>query len=136
MALMFLGRCLSGGSTDPVTGVYDLKLSGTLEPLDTYTLMLGQTAFHYEVRPGDSAEKVLDRLAYQINEASLDGSVSGIEASVENERLKITALDGVDRQIGGRQNARDPTDDLFSSVVVSDGVILGRRVTIRDNGAW
>ena len=32
-------------------------------------LMLGQTAFHYEVRPGDSAEKVLDRLAYQINEA-------------------------------------------------------------------
>ena len=40
-------------------GVYEVKLGGTLEPLDTYTLMLGQTAFHYEVRPGDSTDKVL-----------------------------------------------------------------------------
>ena len=79
--------------------------------------MIGQTAFHYEVRPGDSADKVLDRLAYQVNEAALDGSVSEIAATVQDGVLKITALDGVARQVAvGTRNASDPTDDLFSSV--------------------
>ena len=113
---------LSGGSTDPVPGVYEVSLGGTLEPLDTYTLMIGQTAFHYEVRPGDSADKVLDRLAYQVNEAALDGSVSEIAATVQDGVLKITALDGVARQVAvGTRNASDPTDDLFSSVESAEG---------------
>ena len=84
--------------------------------------MIGQTAFHYEVRPGDSADKVLDRLAYQVNEAALDGSVSEIAATVQDGVLKITALDGVARQVAvGTRNASDPTDDLFSSVESAEG---------------
>ena len=92
-----------------MAGLYEVTLGGTLEPLDTYTLMLGQTAFHYEVRPGDDTEKVFDQLAYQINEASLDGAISNIEASVKDNTLQITAVDGVARQIAvGTRNAVDP----------------------------
>ena len=89
---------LSGESTDPVTGVYDLTLGGTLEPQDIYTVVIDGTAFSYEVRPGDGVEQVFDRLAYHVNEATRVRN-SGIEASVRDGVLQFTALDGVDRQI-------------------------------------
>lgn len=118
---------LSGESTEPVPGVYDLTLGGTLEPQDIYTVVIDGSAFSYEVRPGDSVEQVLARLAYDVNEATRVGTLENLEASVQDGALQFTALDGVDRQISvGTSNSGDPVDDLFSSVVedVNSSVVI------------
>ena len=108
---------LLGESTEPVPGVYDLTLGGTLEAQDIYTVVIDGSAFSYEVRPGDSVEQVLGRLAYDVNEANRVGTLENLEASVQDGALQVTALDGVDRQISvGTSNSGDPVDDLFSSV--------------------
>ena len=113
-ASMSFKPVLSGESTEPVPGVYDLTLGGTLEPQDIYTVVVDGSAFSYEVRPGDSVEQVFTRLAYDVNEATRVGTLENLEASVQDGALQFTALDGVDRQISvGTSNSGDPVDDFF-----------------------
>ena len=108
---------LSGESTPPVPGVYDVTLGGTFEAADAYTVIVDGQSFDYTVRPGDDTDQVLSRLAYQINEANREGSLENLEASVVDGRLQLTALDGVARQISvGSANGDPTTDDLLSSV--------------------
>ena len=111
---------LSGKSTAPVPGVYDVSLGGTLEPTDTYTLTVDGASFSYEVRPGDTNDQVLGRLAYELNEANRVGGVQNLEASVVDGKLQVTALDGVARQIStGSTNGGEKADDLLSSVTTN-----------------
>jgi len=112
---------LSGETTAPVPGVYDVALGGTLEPTDVYTVIVDGASFSYEVRPGDSDTNVLDRFAYELNEANRVGALQNLEASVVDGKLKITATDGVARQISvGSTNGAPKTDDLFSAVTTDD----------------
>ena len=106
---------LSGASTEPVPGVYDITLGGTLEPTDSFTVVIDGQAFGHEVRPGDGVSQVLGRLAYQINEAGRVGQLSNLEAEVVDGALRVRALDGVARQVSaGSENGLEETDDLFS----------------------
>ena len=108
---------LSGESTPPVPGVYDVTLGGTLETSDAYTVLIDGQSFQYTVRPGDDTDQVLSRLAYEINESNRDGRVQNVEAAVIDGQLQITALDGVARQISvGSSNGGSTTDDLLPSV--------------------
>ena len=112
---------LSGRSTDPIPGVYDVNLSGTLEPNDTHTVVVDGFAVSYQVRPGDTDEQVLSRLAYSLNEANRVGDLQNLEASVVAGTLKITATDGVARTISiGSTNGDPAVDDLLSSVTIDD----------------
>ena len=112
---------LSGESTAPVPGVYDVSLSGTLEPTDTYTLIVDGASFSYDVRPGDTNDQVLSRLAYDLNEANRVGTLDNIQASVVDGKLQVTAEDGIARQIAvGSTNGGSTTDDLLSSVATDD----------------
>jgi flagellar hook-associated protein 3 FlgL len=112
---------LSGESTAPVPGVYDVTLGGTLEPKDTYTLIIDGESFSYEVRPGDDNDQVLGRLAYAVNESNRLGETHNLEAAVVDGKLQITAIDGVARQISvGSTNGGASTDDLLFTVATDE----------------
>ena len=108
---------LSGESTEPTPGTHQVRLTGTLEPGDIYTLSIDSNAFHYEVRPGDTAAEVLDNIAFQINESASQGTLESVAADRDGSNLIVSTLDGATRVVSGTtRNTSDAIDDLSVSL--------------------
>ena len=113
---------LSGEMTAPTSGIHKVELRGTLETGDIYSLSVDDQVFEHQVRPGDSATDVIDRIAFQINEASSSGLIDSVSAYRDGADLIIEALDGVARSVTiSTQNTDAAVDDLLVNVLpVSD----------------
>lgn len=134
---------LSGEFVEPRAGQYQLAISGNIEVGDQYTVLIDGQSFGYEVRPGDTQDRVLSRLAFAINESVLSGELQNIETEVSSEGISLIATDGVARTIAmGTKNASDGIDDLASEsaldpdsgkirLSLSGTMEPGDRVTVR-----
>jgi flagellar hook-associated protein 3 FlgL len=120
---------VSGNMLAPVPAVYQLKMSGTLEVGDLYSVEIDGYSLGYEVRPGDSVEQVMERIVFQINESVLSGELDQLSASVVDGTVQILTLDGTSRAISGSsRNASQPVDDLTGEVsgATDDGSFVGQ----------
>ena len=108
---------LSGESTEPTPGTHQVRLTGTLEPGDIYTLSIDSNAFHYEIRPGDTVAEVLDNIAFQINESASQGTLESVAADRDGSNLIVSTLDGATRVVSGTtRNTSEAIDDLSVSL--------------------
>ena len=109
---------LSGESTEPTPRTHQVRLTGTLEPGDIYTLSIDSNAFNYEVRPGDTAAaEVLDSIALQINESASQGTLESVAADRDGSNLIVSTLDGATRVVSGStRNTSEAVDDLSVSL--------------------
>ena len=107
---------LSGQSTEPTPGIHQVSLTGTLEPGDVYSLSIDSSEFNYEVRPGDTADEVLDNIASK----SMSQPRKGIElvsAERDGSNLILSTLDGATRTVSGStRNTSEAVDDLSVSL--------------------
>ena len=108
---------LSGQSTEPTPGIHQVSLTGTLEPGDMYSLSIDSREFNYEVRPGDTADEVLDNIALQVNELVSQGVIELVSAERDGSNLILSTLDGATRTVlGSTRNTSEAVDDLSVSL--------------------
>ena len=108
---------LSGQSTEPTPGIHQVSLTGTLEPGDVYSLSIDSSEFNYEVRPGDTADEVLDNIALQVNESASQGVIELVSAERDGSNLILSTLDGATRTVSGStRNTSEAVDDLSVSL--------------------